>query len=91
MTNLLSRSFPPLSNWQDFERLCFDLYSRVWQTNDAQMHGRVGQPQSGVDIYGNDRVERKYVGVQCKGKDQGYNNPLTAAELREEVEKAKSF
>jgi hypothetical protein len=56
MTNLLSRAFPPPANWQDFERLCFDIYSRLWKTNDAQMHGRVGQPQAGVDVYGTDRT-----------------------------------
>ena len=58
---------------------------------NAQMHGRVGQPQAGVDIYGHDRVEGVFVGVQCKGKDQGYDNPLTAAELRDEVKKAISW
>jgi tetratricopeptide (TPR) repeat protein len=91
MTNLLSRAFPPPSNWQDFERLCFDVYSRRWRTNDAQMHGRVGQAQAGVDVYGTDRVEKVFVGVQCKGKDQGFENPLTASEFREEVQKAISF
>jgi tetratricopeptide (TPR) repeat protein len=54
------------------------------------MHGRQGQPQAGVDIYGHDR-RGKFVGVQCKGKDQTYNEPLTTTELREEVEKAKTF
>lgn len=91
MTNLLSRAFPPPSNWQDFERLCFDVFSRIWKTNDAQLHGRTGQPQFGVDVYGTDRVEQTFVGVQCKGKDQGYENPLTKSELQEEVEKAKNF
>ena len=91
MTNILSRALPPPSNWQDFERLCFDVFSRIWKTNDAEMHGRTGQPQAGVDVYGTDRVEGQFVGVQCKGKDQSYGNPLTAAELREEVTKAKSF
>jgi tetratricopeptide (TPR) repeat protein len=91
MTNVLSRALPEPSNWQDFERLCFDLFSRVWKTNDAEMHGRVGQPQAGVDVYGSDRVEGRFVGVQCKGKDQSYGNPLTANELREEIKKAKTF
>ncbi len=91
MTNVLSRAFPPPSNWQDFERLCFDVFSRIWKTNDAELHGRVGQPQSGVDVYGTDRVEGCFVGVQCKGKDQSFTNALTAAELRSEVTKAKSF
>src|SRR5271155_4285517 len=48
-------------------------------------------PQAGVDIYGTDRAEKRFVGVQCKGKDQGYGGALTERELREEVEKAKIF
>ncbi len=91
MTNVLSRALPPPNNWQDFESLCFDLFARIWRTNDAEMHGRRGQPQAGVDVYGTDRVEGHFVGVQCKGKEDGYGAHLTAAEIRDEVEKAKSF
>jgi cellulose synthase operon protein C len=91
MTDITNRVLPEPKNWQDFERLCFDLYSRMWKTNDAEMHGRQGQPQAGVDIYGTDRVEGRFVGVQCKGKDQGYGDKLTEAELRVEIKKAKTF
>lgn len=91
MTSPLSRAFSPPANWQDFERLCFDVFSRVWETHDAQLHGRSGQPQAGVDVYGTDRIEKVFVGVQCKVKDQDYSNPFTATELREEVDKAKAF
>ena len=91
MTDVLNRSFPPPKNWQDFERLCYDVYSRRWQTNDAEMHGRQGQPQAGVDVYGHDRVEKQFVGVRCKGKDQTYEGALTEKEFRDEIEKAKTF
>ena len=91
MTSVLSRAFPPPNNWQDFESLCFDLYARLWKTNDVDMHGRRGQPQGGVDVYGTDRVEQKFVGVQCKGKEEGYGAKLTKAELKVEVAKAKTF
>jgi hypothetical protein len=53
---------PPPSNWQDFERLYVDVFSRIWKTNDAEMHGRTGQPQAGIDVYGTDRVEGRFVG-----------------------------
>jgi hypothetical protein len=91
MTDITNRVLPPPKNWQDFERLCHDLYRRMWETNDAEMNGRQGQPQAGVDVYGTDRVEKRFVGVQCKGKDQGYGGTLTERELRAEVEKAKTF
>ena len=50
MTDITNRVLPEPKNWQDFERLCFDLYRYMWKTNDAEMNGRQGQPQSGVDV-----------------------------------------
>jgi tetratricopeptide (TPR) repeat protein len=91
MSDVLSRELPAPKLWQEFESLAFDLYRRLWKTNDAQMHGRRGQPQSGVDVYGTDRVEQTFTGVQCKGKDGDYGGALTEAELRQEVEKARTF
>lgn len=91
MTTVQSRALPPPSNWQDFERLCFDLYSRFWKTSDAAFNGRSGQPQAGVDVYGTDRTEDRFTGVQCKGRDGDYGRPLTKADLLAEVEKAKTF
>src|SRR5215472_6148451 len=91
MTDITNRVLPPPKNWQDFERLCYDLFRHMWKTNDAEMHGRQGQPQAGVDVYGTDRVEKRLVGVQCKGKDQGYGGALTEQELNAEIEKAKTF
>jgi len=91
MTTVLSRALPPPANWQDFERLCFDLYARSWRTSDAALNGRSGQSQAGVDVYGTDRVEDRFTGVQCKGKDGDYGVALTRAELLAEIEKAKRF
>ncbi len=92
MSDLLSRALPPPKNWQDFEALTFDLFRQRWKTNDAQMHGRRGQAQAGVDVYGHDRVEGDaFAGVQCKGKDADYGGELTEAELEAEVAKALTF
>ncbi|WP_428062194.1 tetratricopeptide repeat protein [Brevundimonas sp.] len=91
MTTVQSRALPPPSNWQDFERLTFDLFSRFWKTSDAAFNGRSGQPQAGVDVYGTDRTENRFTGVQCKGKDGDYGVTLKAKELLSEVEKAKTF
>ncbi len=55
------------------------------------MHGRSGQQQHGVDVYGTDRVRGKWVGVQCKGKNGDYHAEVTKAELQAEVAKAKKF
>lgn len=89
--SVISRELPAPKHWQEFENLAFDLYRRLWKTNDAQLHGRQGQPQAGVDVYGTDRVEQKYTGVQCKGKDGDLRAAVTEAELRDEVAKARTF
>lgn len=95
MTDVLSRSLPSPRNWQDFERLTFDLYYHLWNSDDIELHGRAGQPQSGVDVYGTDYRSGdgalRFVGIQCKGKDAEYGKPVTEKELREEVAKAITF
>ncbi|HWM93656.1 MAG TPA: hypothetical protein VN493_23060 [Thermoanaerobaculia bacterium] len=78
----------------DFEDLARALFSAVWKDPGAKLHGRPGQGQHGVDVYGEDRVGGTGLnGVQCK--QHGSATPLKdrdlVAELREEVEKAKSF
>jgi len=91
MSDVLSRELPAPRRWQELESLAFDVYRRLWKTNDAQLHGRAGQPQAGVDVYGTDRVAGLFTGVQCKGKDGDYGSALTEAELRSEVAKAMTF
>jgi tetratricopeptide (TPR) repeat protein len=92
MTDITNRVLPPPKNWQDFENMSFDLYSRLWKTNGAEMHGRRGQPQAGVDVFGTDNYEGgRLTGVQCKGKDQDYEGALTEGELRAEIKKAETF
>ncbi|MCF7821695.1 MAG: hypothetical protein K9M17_04555 [Mariprofundaceae bacterium] len=91
MTSFTSRQLQPPSNWQDFEKLCHLLWMKIWKDDNAVMHGRQGQSQYGVDVYG--RIEGKgdYEGIQCKGKDANFGGAVTDAELRAEVTKAKKF
>jgi len=91
MSDVLSRALPAPKRWQELESLAFDVYGRLWQTTDAELHGRTGQPQAGVDVYGTNRVEKLFTGVQCKGKDADYGGGLTEAELRDEIAKALTF
>lgn len=81
---------PPL-NWQDFETLCADLFQWIWNDPLTKLHGRSGQNQHGVDIYGQLPGTEEWQGVQCKGKDGRYGAILTEREIIEEVEKAKKF
>jgi formylglycine-generating enzyme required for sulfatase activity len=91
MASLASLEIPPPQNWQDFESLCCDLWRRIWKDPGAQMHGRGGQPQHGVDIFGRPDQAGEWAGVQCKGKGRLTGAKLTRMEIHEEVEKAKSF
>ncbi len=81
---------PPPKDWQCFERWACDLFSAEWKTQ-AKMHGRTGQPQHGVDIYGQPEGSREFQGVQCKKKDQLAGSNISADILRREVKKAKAF
>ena len=89
--SVLSRQFPPPADWQAFERVCADLFRRVWLDPATQLNGRSGQPQAGVDVYGEDKQSSLFAGVQCKGRDGEFGGTVTERELRDEVEKAKLF
>jgi hypothetical protein len=89
MTNQL---LPP-QNWDEFEQLCHELWIELLSDAEVKMHGRRGQSQKGIDVYGYDHRAgtRELVGIQCKGKDNYLNRNVTEAELREEVRKAVLF
>lgn len=78
-------------NWQDFELLCWSLWKTIWENPDTQRHGRSGQSQHGVDIYGQPSKGQVWAGVQCKGKENFTHQQLTESELIAEVDKAKKF
>ncbi len=78
----------------DFEELVLALFREIWRDAGAKLHGRRGQRQHGVDLYGEDRFGGSGLnGVQCKqhGSAILLKDMDLVAELREEVEKAKGF
>jgi hypothetical protein len=72
-----------------FESLCLDLWREIWNDSNAQKNGRSGQPQAGVDVFGQHQGKR--VGVQCKQKDGLLRSKVTVTELEGAVEDAKRF
>ncbi len=86
-----SDQISPPSNWQDFEALCCDLWSRIWNDPNSQLHGRPGQAQHGVDISGRPNRGGSPAGVQCKNKDNLLRHSLSDTELLAEVAKAVTF
>ena len=79
-------------NWQDFEKLCTKLWGEIWHCQDSiKRHGRYGQNQHGVDIYGIPEGKDGYYGIQCKGKSDYTNSELTESDIDTEIIKAKDF
>jgi len=83
--------WPPPENWQDFESLCCDLWRRIWDDPDTLKHGREGQSQRGVDVFGRPGRGSEWAGVQCKLKSELTGGRLTRAEIEKEVAKARDF
>lgn len=79
-------------HWQDFEILCKDIYEVKFKSLDIVMHGRNGQKQDGVDIYGHIENGDKLFGIQCKGKnDYCCQSQITEEEIDAEIEKMLNF
>ncbi|MEA2558750.1 MAG: hypothetical protein QOH06_254 [Acidobacteriota bacterium] len=94
MSGAPRKEIPPPKGDDDFEDLARALFSAVWKDPGAKLHGRSGQGQDGVDIYGEDRAGGTGLnGVQCKqhGSNTLVTDKALLKELREEVEKAKGF
>ncbi len=91
MPTLTGMSLPPLKDWQDFQRLCRDLWRHILDDPNTQENGRQGQPQAGVDVYGRSKSTGGMTGVQCKEKDRLAGSVVTIDELKGEVVKAKTF
>src|SRR5262249_18707370 len=77
-------------SWEEFEDICADLFMLDWGDPSAVRHGRKGQRQHGVDIYGHPTTAG-HEGVQCKGKSVWPPAALTTTEITKEVNKAKKF
>jgi hypothetical protein len=88
MTTDIER-WPPPNDPSAFESLCLDLWREIWHDPGAQKNGRSGQPQAGVDVFGQNQGEWK--GVQCKQKDGLLWSKITIKEFEAEVESAKKF
>jgi formylglycine-generating enzyme required for sulfatase activity len=81
-------SLPPLANWQDFERLCCDLWKRIWKGQHALLNGRGGQTQHGVDVYVLIDGGMRWAGVQCKRFEVTFKKK---SQLEAEVAAARNF
>src|SRR5687767_254127 len=67
----------PPSKCEDLENLVNDLMRAEWRDFHAQRHGRQGQAQQGVDVFGRPSFMPGWAGVQCKNKDLLIRSRLT--------------
>lgn len=86
MPTLSGMIIPIPKSWDEFEDICLSCLKIKWGNPNLTRHGRKGQPQAGVDIYGDDNLSL-LAGIQCK---------LTASELdiktiKAEIVKAETF
>lgn len=81
----------PPQYWEAFEDMLHELFTAEWKDPHAQKHGRSGQPQNGVDVYGQPEQKDTWAGVQAKKKDRLAASVVTEKDLEDEVNKAKKF
>lgn len=80
-----ARVSPPRS-WDEFEDIVCSAAKNRWDNPNFTRHGRQGQKQDGVDVYGNDHHDR-LVGLQCKNTVGTLDEGL----IKSELIKAKAF
>lgn len=90
MPTRLNTNFPRPTDPDEFETLVRDICALEWSDPHTDKHGRRGQKQHGVDVYGQptDRAG-VYRGAQCKLRTKG--DQLTEDEIEAEVAEARNF
>lgn len=88
MTKLRKLKIFPLKDEDGFENLCLSLWKRILGDPNAQLNGRRGQRQHGVDLFGRRAETLDWIGVQCKVRSDGI---VTESEIISDVAKAKHF
>ena len=89
MHDLRTIEIPKITDSVKFEYLCRDLWKNECINDPVSFHGRPGQAQDGVDVYGKNTMSGEWFGIQCKVREEG--NPLTKAEIHKELSQANNF
>lgn len=86
MPTLANSHVAPPKGWDEFEDIVCSAAKNRWRNPDFTRHGRQGQCQDGVDVYG--RSDRgQLIGFQCKNTWSG----VTERTVEDEVRKAEAF
>lgn len=80
MPTTTTSRLPPPTSWDEFEDVCRSSFSLRWANPNLARHGRQGQKQDGVDIYGVDSLQN-FVGIQCKNTISTISQQLIESEI----------
>lgn len=86
MPTIASSVVPPPKSWDEFEDITLAAAKLRWNSTDFERHGRTGQKQDGVDVFGHDD-DGRHIGVQCKNSVGG----ISIAVVEREVANAEEF
>jgi hypothetical protein len=80
MPTIASSVVPPPKSWDEFEDITLAAAKLRWNSADFQRHGRTGQKQDGVDVFGHDDDDR-HIGIQCKNTIDGISLDVIQKEI----------
>jgi hypothetical protein len=80
MPTFADSHLPKPQGWEEFEKIVCSAAKIRWSNADFTRHGRQGQAQSGVDIYGRDSAGGM-IGLQCKNTTGGVTEKIIRAEV----------
>lgn len=86
MPTLANSQVAPPKSWDEFEDIVCSAAKLRWKNSDFTRHGRQGQKQDGVDVYGNND-KGEIVGLQCKNTLEG----VIQQTIEKEVVNAETF
>lgn len=86
MPTIANANIPPPKSWDEFEDIVLSAAKLRWSSTEFYRHGRQGQRQHGVDVYGHD-LEGRHLGIQGKNSVTGVGKSVIA----EEIVNAESF
>lgn len=81
MPTIPHTNIPSPKSWDEFEDIVCSAAKNRWKNPDFTRHGRQGQSQHGVDIYGKNQ-QGSLVGLQCKNTLEGITNKLIMTEIQ---------
>ncbi|MBW4512442.1 MAG: restriction endonuclease [Scytonematopsis contorta HA4267-MV1] len=88
MPSPATSELPKPKDWNEFEDIVWEIYTRKWQGSHVERYGRSGQQQHGIDIYVKPKNSNCCIAIQCK---RYKNGKLTNKDIEEEIKKTRSF